>query len=31
VHARAPVVEVDLPPGAELNVDGELRTAGCSG
>jgi diacylglycerol kinase (ATP) len=27
-HHRATVVEVDLPPGTELNVDGELRTTG---
>jgi diacylglycerol kinase (ATP) len=28
VHERAPVVAVELPPGAGLNVDGELRDGG---
>ncbi|HEX5621293.1 MAG TPA: diacylglycerol kinase family protein [Solirubrobacteraceae bacterium] len=28
VHARGRVIEVTLPPGAELNVDGELRRGG---
>ena len=27
-HARGTVIEVALPPGAELNVDGEIRRAG---
>jgi diacylglycerol kinase (ATP) len=27
-HERGAVVEVDLPPGNEINVDGELRTGG---
>jgi diacylglycerol kinase (ATP) len=27
-HARGTVIEVELPPGAELNVDGELRRGG---
>jgi diacylglycerol kinase family enzyme len=27
-HGRGAVVEVDLPPGAELNVDGEIRERG---
>jgi len=27
-HARGAVIEVELPPGAELNVDGELRRGG---
>lgn len=27
-HERARVVEVDLPPGGEINVDGELREGG---
>jgi diacylglycerol kinase (ATP) len=27
-HDRGRVVEVDLPPGAEINVDGEIRTRG---
>jgi len=28
LHARGHVVEVDLPPGTQLNVDGELRDGG---
>jgi diacylglycerol kinase family enzyme len=27
-HARGRVIEVDLPPGTEFNVDGEVRDAG---
>ena len=27
-HERGRVIEVDLPPGSEINVDGELRTGG---
>jgi len=27
-HARGHVIEVDLPPGTEFNVDGEIRDAG---
>jgi diacylglycerol kinase family enzyme len=27
-HARGTVIEVDLPPGTELNVDGEIRRGG---
>lgn len=27
-HARAPVIELDLPPGTELNVDGEVVAGG---
>jgi diacylglycerol kinase family enzyme len=27
-HARGHVIEVDLPPGTEINVDGEVRVGG---
>jgi diacylglycerol kinase family enzyme len=27
-HARGRVIEVDLPPGTEFNVDGEVRDDG---
>ena len=27
-HARGHVVEVDVPPGTEFNVDGEVRDRG---
>jgi diacylglycerol kinase (ATP) len=29
-HLRGRVVEVELPPGAEINVDGEIRTGGLA-
>jgi diacylglycerol kinase (ATP) len=30
IHARAPVIELDLPPGTELNVDGEVVPDGAT-